>query len=176
MSFYIRNIKRTKTFNTLIKRTTQLDYYTKHRADPDIIKFVEMNNKTFGESMQKLMCEILKLDPPINTSHDARIIKKGLKFEIKSSRYWMKKEDFVWQHIMENHNYDYLILLGLDFHEISVYMITKEKMINLKNEGIIKMQGGAEGQGLWFSRNSVKQYLNQISNIHQFNEYINNEI
>lgn len=174
MSFYIRNVKRTKTFNKLAKKVTQVDYYINNNASPDVIKLVEMNNKTFGETMQNVIKEILKLDKPINSSHDARIINKGLKFEIKSSRYWTNKHDFVWQHIMENHTYDHLILLGLDFHEILVYTISKEKLLELKEQQIIKIQGGAEGQGLWFDRKSILNYLTVINNIYQFNDYIEN--
>ena len=172
MNFYMRTITRTSNYKKLFNNKTQLDYYIENNSHEGTINLVKLNNKTFGERMQSIITEVLNLDPPLNTSHDAR--KNELKFEIKSSRYWVRTEDFKWQHIMEHHDYDYLILAGLDFDEIILYCISKNKLKELKEIGTIKQQGGAEGQGLWFCRKNLSDYLFKIDSKFEFYNYLEN--
>ena len=140
MNFYMRTIVRTNNYKKILDKKTQLEYYTENNSHEGTLNLVKLNNKTFGERMQKIITEMLNLDHPINSSHDAIETKSNLKFEIKSSRYWIKTKDFRWQHIMEYHNYDYLILSGLDFDEIVLYCISKENLIKMKENNIISQQ------------------------------------
>ena len=173
MNFYMRTVSRTANYKKILDRKTQLDYYTENNSHPGTINLVKLNNKTFGERMQKIIIEMLDLDPPTNSSHDAIKKNMNLKFEIKSSRYWVKTEDFKWQHIMEDHNYDYLILSGLHFDEISLYCISKQNLMKLKENNIISQQGGAEGQGLWFNRRNVLQHLFRVDSKYEFYDFLN---
>jgi hypothetical protein len=164
----MRTIARTTALQNILKTTTQLDYYKENLAHSATLKLVELNNKTFGERMQKIVIEFLNLDPSSSSGHDAQLKDLNLKFEIKSSRYWLSSFDFKWQHIMEYHDYDYLILTGLDFNEINMYVISKLEILDLKEKGIIKQQGGGEGQGLWFARKKVESYLHKVDNKMEF--------
>lgn len=166
MNFYMRTISRSNDCEKFFNSKTQLEYYIENDSHPNTINLAKLNNKSFGEKMQKIIINLLNLDPPENPGHDAT--KKNLKFEIKSSRYWIKLKDFKWQHIMEYHDYDYLILTGLDFHEIIIYILSKKDLIKLKENNKIKMQGGAEGQGLWFERKKIEKYLTKIDNKNEF--------
>jgi hypothetical protein len=170
---YIDEIKKTTTFENIIKTKTQIDYYTENGASQDILKLVLLNNKSFGEKMQRIVGEIFELDKPTNTGHDGQIKKNNIKFEIKSSRFWVTTKDWRWQHIMVDHSYTHLIFVGINFMGIDVYIITKDKFLELRETNIVTQQGNAEGQGLWCEYSKIKNYLTKISTINELNDYLN---
>lgn len=170
----IEEINKTKAFENIKNAKTQTDYYIERGAHPDIIKMVALGNKSFGEKLQRIVLEQLNLDKPSSTGHDVQELTSGKKFEVKSSRFWINNGDWKWQHIMEHHDYDYLLLVGINFQTVDVYAITKSKLISLKSLGIVTQQGGAEGQGLWCNYSQVKSYLTPISSVEDLKEFINN--
>jgi|LakMenE01Jun11ns_1017448.scaffolds.fasta_scaffold9833590_2 hypothetical protein len=168
----IKTIIKTKSYKSIRENKTQIDYYIENKSNPDIVKLVGLNNKSFGEKMQRIVMESLNLDKPDGSSHDMRENINNVKFETKSSRFWVKVEDWNWQHIMENHDYDYLLLCGLNFQGIDVFIISKNKLINLKDNGLVKQQGGGEGQGLWCRYKNIKEYLTPINSKEDIIKYI----
>ena len=174
--FSITNIKNTKEFNKSKKKKSQKEYYEENDSPKEILKLVGMNPKAFGEKMQKIIIELLVLEKSNNSGYDARIDNK--KIEIKSSRFWVNNGDFKWQHIMEEHTYDYLIFIGVNFTKFDVYLISKNRFVELKiittsrGRYIVREQGGAENQGLWANRNDIVQYLQKINTIEDFQKYI----
>ena len=172
--FNIKNIVKTKNYNNINTKISQEAFYRMNGSSEDLIKLVKMNNKSFGEKMQSIVIELLDLDKSNHTGHDAQCLSLNLKFEIKTSRYWVSIKDFKWQHIMLHHDYNYLILVGVDFDKLKVYIISKMDIIQLNNIGVIKMQGGAEGQGLWMQFNKIKEHLHEITNKRDFYKYLKN--
>lgn len=170
----IENINKTKAFESIINAKTQVDYYIDRGAHPDIIKMVALGNKSFGEKMQRIILEQLNLDKPSSTGHDVQQKSSGKKFEVKSSRFWTTNGDWKWQHIMEDHNYDYLLLVGINLQSVDVFIITKKNLISLKSKGFVTQQGGAEGQGLWCDFSKIKEYLTPISSEEDLNNFISN--
>lgn len=174
--FSITNIKNTREFNRNDNTKSQLEHYEENGSPKEILKLVAMNPKKFGEKIQKIAMEILLLDRSDNSGYDARI--DGRRIEIKSSRFWVNIRDFKWQHIMEEHTYDYLIFIGVNFTKFDVYIISKNRFLELKNitnsrgRYIVREQGGAENQGLWANRNDIVQYLQEINTIEDFQKYI----
>ncbi len=158
----IDEINKTKSFESIKTTKTQVDYYIENNAHPDIVKMVGLGNKSFGEKLQRIIKEHLKLDKPSGTGHDIKQNSSGKKFEVKSSRYWVSNGDWKWQHIMEDHDYDYLLLCGINFQGIDVFIISKSEFLGLKNKGLVTRQGGAEGQGLWCNYRDIKNYLKPI--------------
>lgn len=159
----IETIKKTKSFESIKNTKNQIDYYVENNASQDIIKLVSLSNKSFGEKLQRIVMEALGLDNPNNSGHDIRENISGKKFENKGSRFWINNGDWRWQHIMENHDYDYLLLCGLNFQGIDVFIISKNEFLALKEKKLVTQQGGAEGQGLWCSYNNIKNYLTPIN-------------
>jgi hypothetical protein len=137
----------TATYLSLLESpaTTQLDYYTKNNASPDILNLVTLSNKAFGERyMQGIARDLFGLSKPDHTGHDMTL--RGKKIEMKSAR-WGNKGTFKWQHIMPGHAYDYVLFALVDFQDIKFWLITKDAV--LQNPTLFTVQGGAEGQGLW---------------------------
>ena len=171
--FNINNIVETDEFKTIKRTMNQEQYYRLNNSSKDILKIVKLSNKAFGEKIQCIIQELLNMDKPDHTGHDAQY--ESLKFEIKSSRYGVRNKDFTWQHIMEKHDYDYLILVGVDFDALKVFIISKTKFIKLKKKEFVKTQGGGEGQGLWCKYKNIEEYLCEIRTNTDFHNYIDIE-
>jgi len=168
----IEKINKTKAFESIKEVKTQVDYYMENDAHPDIIKMVALGNKSFGERLQRIVMEYLNLDKPSNTGHDIQQISTGKKFEVKSSRFWVNNGDWKWQHIMEDHNYDYLLLCGINFNSVDVFIISKSDFLSLKKIGLVTQQGGAEGQGLWCNFSNIKDYLTPIKSVEDLDNFV----
>lgn len=141
---------------------TQLQHYVLNNAHPEIIKYVELSGKTFGEKfMEDLTQEWFKLDKRSDSSHDHK--KCGKTIEQKSARYHANGTDWKWQHIEMNHQWDILLLCGLDYQMIRYFVATREVVHNLIENGIVTGQGKKENgianaqQGYWFSRSDFKR-------------------
>ena len=74
----------------------------------------------------------------------------------------------MWQHIMEDHDYDYLIFVGIHYDSLKIYIISKYHFMKLKTKGLVTQQGRAEGQGLWITRKKILPYLTEIKDINHF--------
>jgi hypothetical protein len=168
----IEKLNKTKAFESIKNVKTQVDFYIENGSHPDIIKMVALGNKSFGEKMQRIVMECLNLDRPTSTGHDVQQSSTGKKFEVKSSRFWVSNGDWKWQHIMEDHDYDYLLLCGVNFNSVDVFIISKSDLLSLKDKGLVTQQGGAEGQGLWCNYNNIKNYLTPIKNLEDLDNYL----
>jgi len=168
----IEKLNKTKAFESIKNVKTQVDFYLENGSHPDIIKMVALGNKSFGEKMQRIVMECLSLDRPTSTGHDVQQSSSGKKFEVKSSRFWVSNGDWKWQHIMEDHDYDYLLLCGVNFNSVDVFIISKSDLLSLKDKGLVTQQGGAEGQGLWCNYNNIKNYLTPIKNVEDLDNYL----
>jgi len=174
-SFSINNIVKTKQYQSIKQKMNQVEFYRSKGSSEELIKLVKQSNKAFGEKLQSIVKEMLDLDDSEDAGHDAQKLSMGLKFEIKSSRYGVTSKDFMWQHIMEEHDYDYLILVGVDFDKLKMYLISKYHFMKLKTRGIATQQGKAEGQGLWVTRKKILPHLTELKGTDHFYELINFE-
>jgi len=169
----ISEIIKTETFEKINNSKSQIDFYIENNSHPDILKIVRLNNKSFGEKMQRIITEFFNLNNPTNSGHDCKLPNSNVKVEIKSSRFWVNTKDWRWQHIMVEHDYEYIILIGINFEGIDTYIISKQKFLELYQMGIVTQQGNAEGQGLWCEFSKIKPYLTNISSPEELNKFIN---
>lgn len=168
------------------KKKTQLDYYIENNASKDILYYVDIPGKSFGEKyMEPIAREHFKLEKRRDTTHDH--IKLSKTIEQKSARYHANGGDWKWQHIEMKHNFDYLLLCGLDFNSIRFFITFRknvEKLIQLEvitGQGK-KINGSADPQqGYWFSRSDFKKkslhfhdYFQEITNEKKLVFYLEN--
>ena len=164
---------------------SQLDYYREGGADTEILKYVELPGKTFGEKyMESLTKEYFNLDKRVSSGHDHTKLNKRI--EQKSARYHSNGDDWKWQHIEMKHEWDYLLLTGLDFNDIKFYIASREIIENLIQKGLIVGQGKKDENGVaqaqqayWFSRTDFKkkqhnfeEYFKQIKNEEELVNYL----
>ena len=134
--------------------------------------------------MEKITREYLKLENKRDTTHDH--IKSNNTIEQKSARYSADGNDWKWQHIEINHDWDYLLLCGLDFKEIKFYIAPRKTIELLIKNKIIEGQGkkkdgvGQPQQGYWFSRSDFRKknklfinYFTEIKNENELNKFLN---
>jgi hypothetical protein len=153
--------KNTKAFKTIAEKETQLKHYKRMGASAEVLQLVELESKPFGSVAEKMMCEILGLGPRTSTQNDATL--DGVKIEIKCARYWAGKDDCVWQHLEEDHDYDYALFAVLDFHGWKVWGIHKSVLMGeLRDKKIVTFQGK---QGFWTKKSAVLPYMTQINTI-----------
>jgi hypothetical protein len=142
---------------------TQLDFYIKKGAAPDILKYVALQGKTFGEKyMEPIAHDWFKLEKRTSSIHDHS--KNGKTIEQKSARYHANGDDWKWQHIEMKHDWDVLLLTGLDFDCIRFYVASRDVVIQLITEGIVTGQGKKNEEGIaeaqqayWFSRSDFRK-------------------
>ena len=153
--------KNTKSFQTIAEKETQLKYYKRMGASAEVLQLVELESKPFGSVAEKMMCEIFGLGPRTSTQNDATL--DGAKLEIKCARRWAGKDDCVWQHLEEDHDYDYALFAVLDFHGWKVWGIHKSVLMGeLRDKKIVTKQGK---QGYWTKKSAVLPYMTQINTI-----------
>jgi len=154
---------------TFTQPKTQVDFYMKNNSSPEILKYVPLQGKTFGEKyMESIAKEFFNLENRTDSSHDH--IKKSKTIEQKSARYHANGNDFKWQHIELKHSWDLLLLTGLEFNSIIFYITTRDNIELLIKEGIITGQGKKDKNGVakpqqayWFSRSDFKKKSKSIT-------------
>lgn len=164
---------------------TQLEFYMENNASLQILPYVNLQGKTFGEKyMEQIAKEHFCLDPRNSSTHDH--VKYGKTIEQKSARYHANGNDWKWQHIEMTHEWDYLLLTGLDFKEIKFYIASRNVVETLITEGIITGQGKKKDgiaqpqQAYWFSRSdfakknkNFEDYFTKIPNQRSLIRYLN---
>ena len=166
--------------------TSQLEYYTQNNASPEIMRYVPLQGKTFGEKcMEPIAKEYFNLEPRNDSGHDH--VKNGKTLEQKSARWHGNGNDWKWQHIEMAHDWDCLLLCGLDFNDIKYYIASRKVVENLIEDGIITGQGKKNENGVaqpqqayWFSRSDFirknrifTEYFELINNEEELIQYLN---
>ena len=173
-------------FHSEFKRPkTQLDYYIENNASKEILPYVSLQGKSFGEKfMEQIAKEYFNLDDRVSSTHDHTKCNKTI--EQKSARYHANGGDWKWQHIEMNHDWDYLLLCGLDFKDIKFYIASRKIVETLITDGVIvgqgkKIQGVAQPQqAYWFSRSDFAKhgkkftdYFVEVTNEYYMRRYLN---
>lgn len=151
--------KTTNSFKTIANKESQLKYYKRMNACEEILQLVELESKRFGSETEKIIVELLQLDPRTSTQHDGTL--NGKKIEIKIARYWTGTDDCKWQHLEPEHDYEYAVFGLLDFHGFKLWCIKKSLLMGeLRDKKIVTKQGK---QGFWVKKNAVLPYLTPIN-------------
>lgn len=148
-------------------------WYASNGAPTDIVSLVAMGNKKFGSVMEKLSSNIFNCtNVPDKEGETGWDMEKGdgcQRIEHKASRLWGDKSKarshthhWTWQHILPDHEWAYLMCAGVDLQMIRYYIIAKPKFMKLIKAGIVTQQGGATGQGFWFSSKDMADHFHEF--------------
>uniref|UniRef100_A0A6C0AU90 Uncharacterized protein n=1 Tax=viral metagenome TaxID=1070528 RepID=A0A6C0AU90_9ZZZZ len=147
---------------------SQLDYYNENNASKEIIQYISLPGKTFGEKyMEQIAKAYFKLDSRTSSTHDHT--KLGKTIEQKSARYHSNGDDWKWQHIEISHEWQYLLLCGVDFRCIRFYIGKRATVEELISDGIITGQGkklngiAQPQQAYWFSRSDFLKHKKKFT-------------
>ena len=126
---------------------TQEDHYREQGSPEEILQYVRLPGKTFGEKWCERLCkEHFRMDPRTDSTHDHR--KVGKTFEQKSARYGSNGAGWKWQHIEMSHHFDYLLLTGLEYSGFRFYITSRDNVSQLIQEGVITGQGKKDKHGI----------------------------
>ena len=157
----IQRLKQLKYDQAFVASATQEDYYRSKGAPEEILKYVRLTGKRFGEKdMESIAREFFNLEKRVESGHDHT--KNGKKIEQKSSRYGANGASFKWQHIEMKHQWDILLLCGLDFHSIKFWTVNRKNVESLIQQKYITGQGAKDASGnaqpqqaYWFSKSNI---------------------
>ena len=150
-----------KAFKAITDKETQIKYYKRNNAAPSVLALVELDSKPFGSEAEKILSEIFGLGKRTSTQNDGTF--EGKKIEIKTARYWAGCDNCKWQHLEPEHDYDYAMLVLLDFQGFKVWTIKKSLLMGeLREKKIVTFQGK---QGWWATKSDLIPYLTQIQTV-----------
>jgi len=165
---------------------TQEEYYRDNGSPESILQYVRLPGKTFGEKWCESICkEHFNMDQRSDSSHDHT--KEGKTIEQKSSRFGGNGAEWKWQHIEMSHNWDYLLLTGLEFTGFRFYITGREKVEELIREVVITGQGKKDENGVaqpqqayWFDQSNFRRknknftdYFTELMDEQSLIDYIN---
>jgi hypothetical protein len=151
---------------------TQLQRYEKNGSPEEIKDFIRIGG---GSRMGITLEEFGRFQFPSlekrregkNTGHDhvLRIGDTDIFVEQKSSGHW-GNDDYKWQHVEINHNWNFLLLCGIDYHKVIFWGMDRETFNRLIAEKKITNQGkstGESSEGMWMRYSDVKDSLIEIN-------------
>lgn len=163
--------KDTKSFRNMAQKMTQLKYYERNGSTEEVLQLVKLDSKPFGAISEKIISEIFNLGPRTSTQNDATY--NGKKIEIKCARYWAGKNDCMWQHLEEEHDYDYVLFGLLDFNKWKIWCMDKKTLMgDMKEKKIITYQGK---QGWWTKKSAILPYLQEVNSSKDLDKLIKKE-
>ena len=153
--------KNSKAFNAITDKETQIKYYKRNNAAASVLALVELDSKPFGSEAEKILSEIFGLGKRTSTQNDGTF--EGKKIEIKTARYWAGCDNCKWQHLEPEHDYDYAMLVLLDFHGFRVWTIQKSLLMGeLRDKKVVTFQGK---QGWWATKSDLMPHLTPIHTV-----------
>jgi len=162
-------------------KPSQIERYEKHNSPIGIQRFIRIGGgPKMGVTLEKFAREefpsLQKRDAGKNTGHDHNIplATKKIYIEQKSSGHW-GESDYKWQHVEDKHNWDILLLCGIDYDEIKFWVMNRPVFNKLVEEKKITNQGistGESSEGRWFNYSDVADSLVQIKTNEELLQYV----
>ena len=164
----VHSWKNTAAFMLIEDKETQMKYYKRMNAAPEVMQLVDLESKPFGTACEKIIAEIFRMGPRTSSQNDGTF--KGKKIETKAARYWSGKDDCVWQHLEPEHDYEYAMFALLDFQGFKLWAIKKSLLMGeMREKGIVTFQGK---QGWWTKKSAILPYLTPIKTVEDLEAFV----
>lgn len=164
----VNSWKNTAAFMLIEDKETQMKYYKRMNAAPEVIQLVDLESKAFGTACEKIIAEIFRMGPRTSSQNDGTF--NGKKAEIKAARYWSGKDDCIWQHLEPEYDYEYAMFVLLDFEGFKVWCIKKSLLMGeMRDKGIVTFQGK---QGWWTKKSAILPYLTPINTVAELEAFV----
>lgn len=128
-----------KSFRALSKKPkTQLKVYKQHGAHKDTLTLVRQSSNTFSAKCKDFarVCFPL-MEPPSGMQCD-HVDTEGNTYRQVTARWTSAGKHGSWEHLQPSRQWDYLLLVYLDFKGVSYYRLSRNKFNELCQIGIIK--------------------------------------
>ena len=158
-----------KQYINKTKTISQYDYYRVNNSQDEILELVSLNSKIFGTKAEDILRKIFDIGPRTSTQNDGTKFDK--KIEIKTSRYWGGSNNSKWQHLEEEHDYEYVLFALLDFDKWKCWITKKDTLFGiLKENGLLKKQGT---EGWLCNSKDITAHITEIFSVQDFDDYLN---
>lgn len=110
--------------------------------------------------------------------HTFTVGDKVITVEQKSSGHW-GDDDYKWQHVEPGHNWNMLLLCGIDYQDIKFWAMNRKTFDKLVSENKITNQGNKaknSSEGYWFSYSVVKEHLTPIETDESLLEFARTQV
>jgi hypothetical protein len=148
---------------------TKEERYKRHGSNKSILFLATKYGNTMSAVVESVSEKMFGLSGRQNgdIGHDRtiKINNKTYRIEIKGSVLYGKPEDFKWQHIELKHEWDFLLLFGIDYGNVKTFCLSKKAVPELVKRKKITNQGNKNGkssQGLWVWYKDIKDDVTQI--------------
>ena len=158
--------------NIITKNPPQIIKYMDKESPKEIIHFILKGSGkgTECEHYAKYLFPSLGSrlqDDTHKSGYDHIHIPSNLRVEQKTAGNWIVEDkSWKWQHIEPKHNWSFLLLCGIAYHEIHWFFLDRTKFNELCDKNVIKRQGDADRnsyQGWWFNYTNAKDDLIEIT-------------
>ena len=160
-------------FVAAVNKETQYDYYVRNNSHENILKLVRLESKTVGTVVEAIMRTNLQLGDRTSSQNDGTF--RGKKFEIKAARYWCGETSCKWQHLEEDHDYEYVLFVLIDFTKLRIWVMSKNKLFTGRTSAdkpLVERQGE---QGHFVNMSIVVEHGTEINSVADLNTYIDTE-
>ncbi len=143
---------------------SQLQRYEANQSPEEIVMIISFGG---GPKMGSYMENFARFNFPclgIRTGSGHDHVFQDYKIEQKTSGHW-GETDYKWQHVEEKHDWDMLLLCGIDYHMIKFWTMSRSMFRKMLAEGNITNQGkksGESSEGVWFNYSDVKDVLIEV--------------
>lgn len=147
---------------------TTYERYLDNNSPTEILNFIKLGGgPALGSKSEKLAAFMFPcLEKRIDSGHDHTIKKndKIYKVEQKTSSI-NKNNDFKFQHIAPNYDWDILLFTAIYYNKIIFYGMNRNTYELLVNDNKITIQGkcGKSDQGMWCDLSKVKNKIKIIN-------------
>ena len=160
--------------NNTDNKKTIVERYKDNNSPANIIKLI---TKQIGSETENYIKFAFDLNNRKNCEHDhiLKINNKEHKIEQKTSTRYEKKQKFMWQHIALDNDWEYILFVGIDYNDIKIYILSKDKVKNLIKNNKITNQGNKKGtshQGYWCKYSNIAEDLIEIKTKDDLIKYI----
>lgn len=151
--------------NNKKEEKTIIERYKENNSPDVIIELIK--RKSLGCETEKYIKFAFELNIRKNSGHDhiIEIDNKEFKIEQKTSSLHQKKYKFLWQHIAPKNDWDFILFVGINYNDINIYIISKDKVNKLIKNKKITNQGNKQGtshQGYWCRYSNIAEEITEI--------------
>jgi hypothetical protein len=166
-------------------KPTQLERYIAKNAPAGIQRFIALGGgPKMGTTLEAYArhcfpCLHKRKKGRDQTGYDHYIVSSSahhVLVEQKSSGHW-GDADYKWQHLEEKHNWNMLLLCGIDYDQVRFWAMDRATFRRLIEANVITNQGNKAGnssEGRWFNYMDVKDSLTEIRSNDMLLEFASN--
>ena len=178
----MNNLSRFVSSRVNVLAPLQVERYEMKKSPKEILHFIKRGSGMGTEAERYARFEFESLgkrakgDTKKKSGYDQLHLPTNQKAEQKTAGNWDENDKtWTWQHIEPNHNWQFLLLCGIGYHDIQWFFMPRYKVLELCEKNVIQKQGNKAGEsylGWWVSYRNIKHDLIEITSNEHLDELV----